>query len=77
MQLVASALTRLGALHFAIEMHRKVGDEENVVRLLVEAKEWTEAFALVKKLSQFRDLVYVPYAKWLAENDKFLEAQKG
>lgn len=77
MQLVASALTRLGALHFAIEMHRKVGDEENVIKLLVEAKDWTAAFELVKKLPQSKDLVYVPYAKWLAENDKFLEAQKG
>lgn len=77
MQLVAAMLTRLGALHFAVEMHRKVGEEGNVVQLLVQARDWPEAFALARKHPQFKHLVYVPYAQWLAENDKFLEAQKG
>lgn len=36
-----------------------------------------KAFTLVEKHSEFRNEVYVPYAQWLAENDKFEEAQAG
>ena len=42
----------------------------------VEAKEWEEAFALAEAYPEHREQIYVPYAKWLAESDKFVEAQK-
>ena len=36
-----------------------------------------QAFALAEKHTEYKDDVFVPYAQWLAENDKFEEAQKG
>ena len=74
---VAEYLRCLGQLDYATEMYRKLGEERSIVVLHVEARHWTEAFALVDRHSEYSDLVYVPYAQWLAENDKFIEAQKG
>lgn len=49
----------------------------DMVALHVEAHNWDQAFILVEKNPNFAPLVYLPYAEWLAENDKFVEAQKG
>lgn len=32
---------------------------------------------MCEKHPEFKDEVYVPYAQWLAESDRFEEAQKG
>lgn len=32
---------------------------------------------MVEKHTEYKEEVYVPYAQWLAENDKFEEAQQG
>ena len=44
--------------------------------LYIEFHCWDEAFALVELQPQYKDEVFVPYANWLAENDRFEEAQK-
>lgn len=49
----------------------------DMITLHVEARNWDQAFILVKKNPIFIPLVYLPYAEWLAENDQFIEAQKG
>ncbi|XP_013990296.1 intraflagellar transport protein 122 homolog isoform X2 [Salmo salar] len=61
---------------YASETYSKMGDLQALVHLHVEARHWDEAFSLVEKHAQFKDDVYVPYAQWLAENDRFEEAQK-
>jgi intraflagellar transport protein 122 len=75
--LIAQHLCRLKQLNYATEMYRKLGDEKSIVQLYVQAGEWKEAFSLIENHPEFKDLVYVQYAQWLAENDKFAEAQKG
>ncbi|XP_066051517.1 intraflagellar transport protein 122 homolog isoform X1 [Chamaea fasciata] len=61
---------------YAAETYMKVGDLKALVQLHVETRRWEEAFALSEKHPEFKDEVYVPYAQWLAESDRFEEAQK-
>ncbi|XP_074860903.1 intraflagellar transport protein 122 homolog isoform X1 [Carettochelys insculpta] len=61
---------------YAAETYMKIGDLKALIHLHVETQHWEEAFALSEKHPEFKDDVYVPYAQWLAENDRFEEAQK-
>ncbi|XP_048212257.1 intraflagellar transport protein 122 homolog isoform X1 [Perognathus longimembris pacificus] len=61
---------------YAAETYLKIGDLRSLVQLHVETHHWDEAFALGEKHPEFKDDIYVPYAQWLAENDRFEEAQK-
>ncbi|XP_063267437.1 intraflagellar transport protein 122 homolog isoform X2 [Prinia subflava] len=61
---------------YAAETYMKVGDLKALVQLHVETHRWEEAVALCEKHPEFKDEVYVPYAQWLAESDRFEEAQK-
>ncbi|XP_008412275.1 intraflagellar transport protein 122 homolog isoform X1 [Poecilia reticulata] len=61
---------------YASETYSKMGDLKALVQLHVDTRHWEEAFLLVEKHPQFKYDVFVPYAQWLAENDRFEEAQK-
>ena len=74
--IVGGYLKQLGSIQYAQEIYRKKGDFKSVVRLYVEAQEWSDAFALADKYPEFKEDIYVPYAKFLAESDRFVEAQK-
>ena len=52
------------------EIYRKKGDFRAVVKLYVEAGEWKEAFSLAEQYTEFKEEIYVPYAKFLAESDR-------
>ncbi|XP_070558026.1 intraflagellar transport protein 122 homolog [Ptychodera flava] len=67
---------RMEQYAYAAEMYTKMGDVQALVQLHVEARHWDEAFTLVEKHPNLKNDVYVPYAQWLAENDRFEEAQK-
>ncbi|XP_045435161.1 intraflagellar transport protein 122 homolog isoform X4 [Pipistrellus kuhlii] len=61
---------------YAAETYQKIGDLKSLVQLHVETQHWDEAFALGEKHPEFKEDIYMPYAQWLAENDRFEEAQK-
>jgi intraflagellar transport protein 122 len=69
-------LQKLEQYAYASEVYHKMGDMKALVLLYIEAKNWDEAFALAKSHPEFRNDVYLPYAQFLAENDKFEEAQQ-
>ncbi|PIK43960.1 putative intraflagellar transport protein [Apostichopus japonicus] len=73
----AEYFKRMEQFAYAAETLTKMGDTRNLILLHVESRNWEAAFTLVEKHSEFKDDVYVPYARWLAENDRFEEAQKG
>ncbi|XP_005387145.1 PREDICTED: intraflagellar transport protein 122 homolog isoform X1 [Chinchilla lanigera] len=74
--LCARYFKELDSPSYAAETYLKLGDLQALVQLHVETQHWDEAFALGEKHPEFKDDIYVPYAQWLAENDRFEEAQK-
>lgn len=73
---IAQHLKNLKQSTAAAEVYRRLGDTSAVLAIHVDAKEWSEAFKLVETQPNYKALVYVPYAHWLAENDEFVKAQK-
>lgn len=76
LHLCAHYFRKLGQPGYAAETFQKVGDLSALVRLHVENQHWDEAFALGEKHPEFKDDIYAPYAQFLAEKDRFEEAQK-
>lgn len=54
----------------------KLGDIKSLMALHIEFHQWDEALQQLKTHPQYADKVYLPYADWLASNDKFEEAQE-
>lgn len=53
----------------------KLGNVEGLLRLNVEAQRWDDALLLLAAQPQLsKDLVYLPYAKWLLEQDRCVPA---
>ncbi|XP_066148433.1 intraflagellar transport protein 122 homolog isoform X1 [Euwallacea fornicatus] len=73
---IAQHLKNMGQAASAAEIYRRLGDSAAMVQLHVDANEWAQAFAIVEDQPEYNAIVYVPYAQWLAENDRFVQAQK-
>ena len=69
-------LKKMEQYAYAAEIYTKMADTKALVMLHVEARHWEDAFILVEKHPEMRNDVYVPYATWLAENDRFEDAQQ-
>ena len=54
----------------------KLQDTKALMALHIEFHQWDEALQLLKTNPQFSDKIYLPYADWLASNDRFEEAQE-
>ncbi|XP_040577415.1 intraflagellar transport protein 122 homolog [Lepeophtheirus salmonis] len=74
--LIANYLKDNGQLHFARDNYKKVGDISSVINLYVSTKDWKEVIPMAEKYPEFKENIFVPYAEWLAESDKFVEAQR-
>lgn len=61
----------------ACEVYKRTGDVNKLAEIYIKSFQWQEAFDLVTLHPDLKEQVYVPYATWLAENDRFLEAQQG
>lgn len=62
------------SIPYALEAYEKVDDNRSLVQLYVELGDWRRAFAILEKCPQLARLVYLPWANWLADNDKFEES---
>ena len=72
----AQIFVGLGIYKYAQEAYQKLGDMKSLVALYVEHNKWEEAFAVTRSHPEYSDEVHLPYAGWLAMNDKFDEARK-
>lgn len=68
---------RMGHPHFAAEVYEKMGNIEQLIELRIDAKQWDEVFALAKRYPDLDSKAHFRYGQWLAENDRFEDAQKG
>ncbi|KAJ1546612.1 hypothetical protein HK096_004918, partial [Nowakowskiella sp. JEL0078] len=60
---------------YAAETLAKLGDFKHLLALHIEQTNWHDAFAVVEMHPQFASVLWLPYAEWLAANDRFMEAQ--
>merc|ERR1712232_958343 len=62
--------------HQYAKVYLEMGDVQALMKLHVELRKWDDAFLLSKQHGgKFSEDVYLPYALWLAQNDRFDEAQ--
>lgn len=59
---------------YAVEAYEKLADSRSLIQVFVEQGDWKRAFSTMEKSPQYARDVYLPWANWLADNDKFEEA---
>ena len=60
---------------YTIETLQKLGDISALLDFYVEHNQWEDGFDLAEKHPQYANQLYLPYANWLASQDRFVEAQ--
>ncbi|KPI86769.1 putative WD40 repeat protein [Leptomonas seymouri] len=63
-----------GSIPYAIEAYERVQDHGALVQIYVSRGDWRNAFTILEKAPSLAREVYVPWASWLADNDRFDEA---
>lgn len=67
---------RMRLHNFAGEVYEKMGNIRELIELRMESQQWDEVFALAKKYPDLNNMAHYKHGQWLAENDRFEEAQK-
>jgi len=78
------ALLQMAAKGFRLHQHHafaretivKLGDTEALISLHMESNRWEEAFRLGQQYPEYCTQIYLPWAEWLARNDRFEEASE-
>jgi intraflagellar transport protein 122 len=73
----AEFFKQLNQLNFAAEVYEKMGNIDRLLELRMESHQWEEVFVLAEKYQNYKITAYYGYAQWLAENDRFEEAEEG
>lgn len=71
----AALLRKAGQLNFAKEAYLKLEDSGALLSIYVEDRRWEDAFLLLHGHPEYREQVYMPYAKWLEANDRYDDAR--
>lgn len=77
LSLCAKYFHKLRQYFLAGEIYQKIGDFNNLAQVYVDAYQWEEALKLLDQYPNLKEIILLPYATWLAENDRFIEAQEG
>ncbi|XP_052746621.1 intraflagellar transport protein 122 homolog [Bicyclus anynana] len=73
---LAEALVAVGEYTTAGDVYQRLGDFKKVAQLAVAAGEWSRAFTLAREHADCKREVYLPYAHRMAQENKFVEAQR-
>jgi intraflagellar transport protein 122 len=60
----------------AVELYERIKDIPTVVKMKLVTKDWDYLLALADREPFHREAVLLPYAEFLVENDRFIEARK-
>ncbi|KAF1756874.1 hypothetical protein GCK72_013328 [Caenorhabditis remanei] len=76
MKKLSSYFIRKHEFGLASRIFQSINDMKSIVDMHVNAGHWTDAFAIADRHPKYVEDVYLPYARFLAERDRFEEAQK-
>ncbi|PIC32819.1 hypothetical protein B9Z55_013017 [Caenorhabditis nigoni] len=76
MKKLSSYFIRKHEFGLASRIFQTINDMKSIVDMHVNAGHWTDAFAIADRHPKYVEDVYLPYARFLAERDRFEEAQK-
>eukprot|EP00439_Symbiodinium_sp_Y106_P036630 s4463_g4.t1 len=72
--ILLEAFRQQGSYAFAKETILKLGDVGQLISLHMENHRWDEAFQLSNMHPEYAAQIYLPWAEWLAFNDRFDDA---